>query len=128
MPPFPDSFPPKREAITTFDFTDVASGLGYESFFLCAENPSGGIGYFLNSLGIPGKPTTTQWLSTTTTNFDTSVFNLPRTIRGTAYVVLNTKMSTATNLNTFSVKLIKVAADLSTSNLSSEITSADVDD
>ncbi len=130
MPPFPSSFPPKREIIETFEHQDIASGLGFETFFPKTSRNSGGLNHFLSPLtfnstsGTGGNQssTTTQ----TTLNFDTSVFNLPRTVKGTAYFVGKVFISVDTGLDTFSVQLKKVLVDSSTEDLSSEITSGEI--
>ncbi len=96
MPPFPSSFPPKRELIETFDFTDIATGLGFETYFGTAQEDSVDNIYLLlpfavnsgggdsnNSFNAFTKRTS---VGTTTLTFNTSVFNLPRTVKGNAYV------------------------------------------
>ena len=128
MPPFPDSFPPKRETITTFDFTDVASGLGFEVFYPKTNEDSGGVNFYLSPLTLTSTidQTQTQVGSVTTLNFDTSVFNLPRTVKGTAYCVFKLGITSLTGTSTASAQLFKVLADDSTVNLSSEITTRDM--
>ena len=122
MPPFPDSFPPKRESITTFDFTDIAAGLGYEIFYPKAATDASGETLFLfTDSTLLSRSVSTLSSVETVLNFDTSVFNLPRTVKGTAYIVSKVVISSGTNA--YSVQLLKVLVDNSTVNLSSEITS-----
>ncbi len=83
-------FLPRGELIETFDFSDIATGLGFEVFWGTPSVDTGGTDYNLLSFQITsgdGDVNTSQsGVGTTTINFDTSTFNLPRTAKGTAYV------------------------------------------
>ncbi|KKM89889.1 hypothetical protein LCGC14_1244160 [marine sediment metagenome] len=122
---FPSAFPPKREFIASFDFKDIASGLGYEVFYPKASKDASGTTRFLfTDSTLTSIPVTSSGTTITIFNFDTSVFNLPRTVKGTAYCV--SRVSATSGTNAYSVQLVKVLDDLSTVNLSSEITSTTV--
>lgn len=130
MPPFPSSFPPKRESITTFDFTDIASGLGFEKYWLTGSEDSVGIKHFISSLNLTSSPSAVASSannSTTTVNFDTSVFNLPRTVKGTVYYQIIAGSGSSSNTDTVSGQIAIVHADLSVTTISSEVVSEDID-
>ncbi len=126
MPPFPSSFPPKRELITTFDFVDIANGLGYEVFWLIASKDSTSLKLGLTNLNLVSDrdgPSS----STGTLSFDTSVFNLPRTVKGTLLANILLSSSATVNNNTYSIKIQVVHSDDSTTDISSTISNDEAD-
>lgn len=130
MPQFPSSFPSKRESITTFDFTDIASGVGLETFFLIKGTDSVGTKNILTPLPLTSTIVVTPDdgninidNETITINFETSVFNLPRTVKGNAYANFKFTDTAGGAGDFFSVQFVKVLTDLSTVNISSEIIS-----
>ena len=126
MPPFPSSFPPKRESITTFDFVDIANGLGYEKFWLVGSEDSAGIKHVLTNLilGADNNATFSETTSSLAINFDTSTFNLPRTVKGIALAQMQLKLQSGSNsTNAYSIKMQVVHADNSTTDISSQIDS-----
>jgi len=129
----PPRIPPVQEqAIATYSFTDLVSGLGYETFFIIQATDSGATRSILTPVSMTtvfGVSTddgeTTVNGATAETNFDTSVFNLPRTVKGNAYA--NFKFTNFGGAaNSFSVKFQVVHSDLSTDDISSEITSGNL--
>lgn len=76
-------------AIATYDYVDLSSGLGfinYKGFTTCL---SGATAYNLGTSTVYSyTTTTTDTGGDAVINFDTSPFNLPRTAKGTAYVSL----------------------------------------
>ena len=72
--------------IASYDYTDIASGLGTETYYAAATNTSGANIYFLTSAAIPsGLITEKAYNLSTDRNYDIE-FNLPRIINGTIYV------------------------------------------
>lgn len=88
----PVNFPiPGESAIATYDYADVVSGLGYQNFYTFQTViDSGGVETAypqLSSELIPSNYNATLISTggTLVTNFDTSSFNSPRTLKGRAY-------------------------------------------
>ena len=83
-------FPPRGEIIETFDFSDIATGLGFENFWATPVIDTSGTSYALLSTqehsGNDDTETEQVGEGITTLNFDSSAFNLPRTAKGTAYI------------------------------------------
>lgn len=115
-------------ASASFDFRDLASGSGYESFYGVVQNFSASAMLPYSSAVsqaflIPTADvipfSTSKSTSTTTSsaiNFETSAFNLPRTIRGTAIVYFNCRNNAGSTTNArFWAQLKKV--DGTTGNL-----------
>lgn len=78
-----------ERAIATFDFVDIASGLGNVIFFGIASTEGSTVSYhLLTESNVWSEPvgTTQTGNGTKEINFDTSTFNLPRTAKGTAYL------------------------------------------
>ncbi len=130
MVQIPTAYPPVQEsAIATFDFTDIASGLGFETFWLVGSNDSVGIKHFLSPLSLTSETSAVDSRAnneTTTVNFDTSVFNLPRTAKGTVYYQISAGTSSSTGTDTVSGQMAIVHADLSVTTISSEVVSNDI--
>ncbi len=134
MPPFPSSFPPKREIIETFDFNDIASGSGIEVFYGADSTDSTSTKtYHLVTEQIEGKGGDVNRKEgftnnlNTTINFDSSTFNLPRTINGIPSVAIpvaawdESATGEAITITISSVKLIKVAVGGATTDLTTAI-------
>ena len=89
MAPIPEEFRVDPEAaIASFAFTDIAEGTGVQIFLGVASTVDSTVDHHLISSGdVHSQPISTSRSSTgtTTIDFDTSVFNLPRTVRGTAF-------------------------------------------
>ncbi len=99
---------PER-AIVSFDFKDLASGSGFEEFFLAKNNDDSGTTDVLTTTPIWSSLVETNFGegAEVTTNFDSTVFNLPRTIRGTAILNLGIVSSSSGNQETIKVQLFK---------------------
>lgn len=111
MPRFPSSFPPKRESITTFDFTDIASGTGTEIYQALTTDETAGTQFLLVD-NVTDKISTnaeTEVIGDVAQDalelqmdqdFDLPQFNLTRTIKGTGFIRVSTKteLSQASNL------------------------------
>jgi len=87
---------PLGPAIASYDYTDVAEGTGVIGFKGSRGDASGGIIYSLGTQNIYSSEVATQttnftsggsaWNLIQTINFDLTVFNTPRTIKGTAVI------------------------------------------
>lgn len=118
---------PPETAIASYAFTDIASGSGFEKFWLAAGEDTGAIRYLLTTLNLTSEVGRTQssTSSTLATSFDTSTFNLPRTVKGIAYANIDLHVNSGSSGHNYSIKLQVVHADDSTTDISSTITSAD---
>lgn len=116
-------------ATANFDFTDIATGLGYETYYGISTKDRSAVPDTQQYLLSPTAnlyPTDTKISQTavasTDFNFDTSVFNLPRTVKGTA--IFNAVLTCEEADNQESrvlVQLKKVASDgTTTTNLTSQ--------
>ncbi len=115
-------FPRRGEFIETFDFSDIASGLGFEAFWGTPSVDTGGIDYNLLPFQLHSGQAQTFTRQTeegtTTVNFDSSTFNLPRTTKGIAYVSFSIDASVATATSA-SAQIAIIHEDLSVTNISS---------
>lgn len=77
----------RERMLTSFDWIDVASGTGNETYWLVKTKDTDGDVYSLvPSTSIAGVQGSSGYsLEATNRSFDTTVFNLPQTIRGTVY-------------------------------------------
>lgn len=120
-------------ATASYDFRDLVSGLGYDTFYAVAsdEEALGTISYYLSPTADIYTDTTSTTQSsqgTKTLNFDSSAFNLPRTVRGTAIINFSGKNNDADVTNvTFSAQLLKVLADGTTTQALSSAKVVDYD-
>ena len=115
-----------EKAIASFDFEDVVTGLGTVIFYGIDGETSGGRTYHLttNKDAWAVLIGTTQGTSgqTTTINFDSAKFNLPRTAKGTATISCGMGAANS-DVVKLQIQLFHVdAADQATS-ITSEITS-----
>ncbi len=81
-------FPSQGEAITSFNWTDISNGTGFQNFYLTESEDSSGKDHHLitnrdysNSVEIWRQNT-----GTTTTNYDLEEFKLPQNIKGSCYL------------------------------------------
>lgn len=84
----PVNFPiPGEQAIASYDIQDILNGLGYEQFYLCAFTDSSATTYAMIANTIYGDPKIISGTQDTTQTFtfDSSIFNTPRTVKGTLY-------------------------------------------
>lgn len=124
----PTQYRKSSEAVATFSFEDIASGLGVIVFFGIATNASGGVNYHLiSNSDVFSFPVGTEraTVGTTSIDFDTSAFNLPRTPRGTAFFSAGTwgENSFAGDMR-LDVQLFHVTSGGTETALSSKISSA----
>ena len=103
---FPGIFPPGRELNVQYDFYDIASATGYVVFDGMNANDSGGNNYILIDSGVSTKMVglgsatinsvrvTTSSTTSLDIDFDSSIFQIPRTIKGDAYVRVSIADST----------------------------------
>lgn len=109
--------------LASYDFNDIASNLIFHTFYCIAQDEEalGTITYKLADTNTFYSNTTSSTVNTTTPstyNFDTSVFNLPRTAKGTAIFQCTMKNNDADVVNvTLTVQLKKVLPGGSTVNL-----------
>ena len=84
----PPIYRKSAEAVATFGYTDLVSGLGYNPFYLIQSKiTSGGtIGRHLITTEDHSAVVEDNITTGTDVDFDSSVFNLTRTIKGTAYL------------------------------------------
>ena len=118
----------RDKAIASFNFEDIATGTGTQAFFLGVGKTSGGETHNLLSTAI------TSWgtdggdgkrLIAGNFDFDTSNFNLPRTVTGTA--ILSGEFSVVSDANvSLTVQIMKFDGSTET-NISSIITSQTAD-
>lgn len=121
----PQNFPPNQPlAIASFDFEDLATGLGYETYYgVCQSFPPSALApyttanpqYFLldsNATDLyPFDQSTGALTATTTTatlNFDTSPFRITRMVTGKVFFNFLCENGVASSTNcTFSAQLFK---------------------
>ena len=117
----PTKYPPSQEAaIASFDFTDLTSGLGYEDFFLAVSKIAGTNGYVLLANQLLSAEGEIQM--TAEFNWDSSVFNLPRTVKGIAYISGTIEKASGQDAN-LNFRIIRILSDGSTeSELASAVT------
>jgi len=74
--------------VVSYDYTDVATGLGYQIFYLNRSVSSGATGYFLIDSNVPAddRDDIDQATHGSTFLINSSVFNSPRIIKGDAYL------------------------------------------
>ncbi len=119
-------FPKGKEFIETFDFSDIASGLGFEIYWGIGIRNTSGLDTQLTpflpvvrTVAPDAEESQQTGAGTTTVNFDTSTFNLPRTAKGTAYVNFKSKQ-TSGNAVSIKAQIAIVHADLTATNISAE--------
>jgi len=112
-------------AIASYEFQDLASGIGYETFYAVAQDEEA-LGTITRKLvtitsiysNITQSTQNTQ--AATTFNFDTSAFNLPRTVKGLAIIQCTGRNNDADVVNClFQFQLFKVLVDNTTIALTS---------
>jgi len=108
-------------AIATFSYVDLINGLGYETFYSTVSEDNAATSYLLVPItDRSAEKTVPSTGAGTEYNFDSSVFNEPRTVKGTAYLSVETHIAAGTL--TLAVILYKVTAASAEVALSSTIT------
>lgn len=96
-----------NSAVASYDYTDIASGIGYTTFWLTQGATSTATTYGLtDKQDASNKSDATFGASPDEKNFDSSTFNSPRTIKGTAYAVVGYGRNSAGG--GFTLRLLKV--------------------
>ncbi len=88
MVQIPVIYPPSPQPIASFDFVNLAEGTGTVIYFGITSNDTGSLSYHLvsNSAVWSSTVETTRGTEgTTTVDFDSAKFNLPRFVKGTAF-------------------------------------------
>ena len=121
------TFPtPTETAIASFSFTDIESGLGFVDFYTAVTNLLAGAEEIItdDATTYSGKISTNRTgAGTTSFTFDSSVFNLPRTVKGIAIFTCGVGGANTAALTAVTAKLQKWDGTSAT-DLSSVITSA----
>ena len=73
----------KETVLANFDFSDLASGTGYVTYYFYKDLEGNTI---LSETANYGSGTKTQVNGDGEKNYDSSTFNLPRTVRGTGII------------------------------------------
>ncbi len=110
----------QESAIASYDWEEIASGLGHQLFYGSSVILSGGAEKFLIPQALFGIG---DQADEGTTTLDLSQFNLPSTIQGTAYIDYWTNKNT-TDIHTVTLKFQKVSG--TTTDISSAITSGNI--
>lgn len=119
---------PSGPAIASYDFQEVATGLGYVSYYAVVhdEEALSSVTRLLIDRANFYADTTSSTVSTTTPStwdWDTSVFNLPRTVKGTVVFQCTMRNNDADVVNvTLTVQLLKVKTDNTTVALTAQKT------
>jgi hypothetical protein len=123
-----ETFPEySASAVSSYNYTDLAEGTGTVLYYaIIAENSSGKTYKLLSHKSFSETELISSTNSPTTFNFDTSSFNFPRTVKGTAFFSCS---AVAASGDTGTVKVqIKKYDGTTETNLSSEITSQTIND
>ena len=118
-------FSTASEALASFDFQDLASGLNFQNFFAALTDLTAGAEFILvdDSSILSGKISTNRTgAGTTTLTFDSSPFNLARSVRGTA--VFSCGVGGANTASMVVTARLQKWDGSSATNISSVITSA----
>ena len=110
-------------AIASYNWVDMNAGTGLEDYYCMQQTNTGGTTYHLITQAYAGQGTAASYgrtIGASTCNFDTTVFNLPRSIRGTAYLSCEVNGDSTATV-TISAKLQKVSKGVA-SDISSTIT------
>lgn len=111
--------------VASFDGQELATGLGIAVYYGATTTDSSGTNYILSDFLIYSSSIETRRTTgpaTTTMNFDTSAFNVPRTVRGTARVTFGVEVSTTSHWTVTLQKWDGITA----TNISSAVVSADL--
>lgn len=113
----PAQFRKSPELLASYDYTDLTAGLGYIDFYLVqAKSTVGGtVSRHLVQETMHAAVSEDQYSAGTTSNdFDSSAFNMPRTVKGTAYVSGTIESGAGGAAGATSFQLIRVESDGST--------------
>ena len=93
-----------ERAIASYNYIDIVDGLGFVTFNLTNTQTSALTNYIINNKTLIVSGTTGLIGATTSYDFKTSAFNLPRTVNGTAYLTGFVKNNSITGKVTLSVE------------------------
>lgn len=85
---FPKPFQHPPSTIASFDFVDIAAGFGIINYFGVVNEQDTAQTFTLITETYPSINVETALPDTNTLTFDSLVFNLPKTIKGTAFLVV----------------------------------------
>lgn len=125
MAKLPINYRTSPPIVSTFSFEDIASGLGFITFFGIASKDDSGLDYHIitnKELWSQVPMTDRASNGTTTLDFDSSTLNLQRTAKGTAYFSAGVGAAEPDDVK-LQVQIKKVDADSNVTNITSEITS-----
>lgn len=91
-------FTTASQSIASYNYTDIASGLGYSTFYLSYTIEANTGKLILTESKDPGEFINLGWGSATYTAFDLSPFNLPKTVKGKVYFTGMVDYNGATNI------------------------------
>lgn len=119
------------QALASYSFTDLASGTGYVNYKGAVTQTALTKAYILSESSFYSADAGTTLTASsppnsTTISFDTSAFNLPRTVRGTAYLTFS-RYYTTTEYKYIQSTIQKIDASGSATNISSTITATNDD-
>lgn len=123
--PRPRRYANPGTVLANFDFTDLASGLGFVNYYGLTSNPSTSYLLSSNVEYSSGSRETSKSNGSLTVNFDSSVFNLPRVVKGNAYFSCAVVI-TASGTGTISATLQKVGPTGTVTDLGSGVTSESI--
>lgn len=115
-------------ATANYDYTDLASGLGFQTFYLTAslDDPSGGtFDYHLITETLNSAKANENWANGESDNFDSSTFNLPKTVKGTAFISGSIEGEAGSTPSTITFTLKKVSGSTETTIGSATYSDAD---
>lgn len=95
---------PSEGAVASYSYTDIATGLGYQTFYLAATRETTNIEYLTTDKAFYSDPesigtdnlVTSGFEKVQDVDFDTNVFNSPRTVKGTAIMNVASSLRTLT--------------------------------
>jgi hypothetical protein len=111
-----------ESVLSNYNWADIADGSGYINFYPGCTVDDTGTGYLLFPVTI--ESATKQCSATTNSaefNFDTTVFNLPRVVKGTAWLSMNYIQDSNANGTEWDIVLYKVAADTTETALNTTV-------
>jgi len=108
-----------NQIVQSFDFPDLVSGLGYEDFFLSIAVIAGTNTFRIVPRSLQSGKQDLEMDQEY--NFDSAVFRLPRTVKGTAYISGSIEKTAGQDAN-LTFRLLKVTAASAEVALTSAIT------
>jgi len=102
-------FTTAAQSIASFDFDSLATGINYKTFYtLITQDVATQYSLQDNTINYSYiRDTTQSGNGTKTLTFDSSGFNIPRTVKGTAFISIGTERNTGAGDNTFTARLYK---------------------